>query len=338
MKKSLFIMLIAYLLPLAAIADGFSVSSTKKVIFAPGNVQYHAGTGAWRFAPEQYAVVGLYNNIRIGYSNLNVWLDLFGWSTTSTYYGVSASNKDADYTGDFVDWGALFTDSEWWTPSLDEWNYIFNVRDNASQLWGEGGIVCNNTGNDQVNGLFLLPDDWELPDGLTFEPGFLACGDYDQNHNVYSLSQWSQMEEAGAVFLPNAGYRVGGEGNTWNGSAETSEINPETGYFSWVSNIQIFGYYWSSTPHPSNTKLAYYLITPGMTGDLSDFTAPALWTREMRRGNSVRLIKEYIDPSTNVSNISSEVNDKGAIKRIENGMVVIEKDGKCYNVSGNRLK
>jgi len=57
-----------------------------------------------------------------------------------------------------------------------------------------------------VKGLILLPDDWMLPDGITFTSGL-------ENNNFrnckYTAEEWTKMEENGAVFLPLAGYRRG---------------------------------------------------------------------------------------------------------------------------------
>jgi len=50
--------------------------------------------------------------------------------------------------------------------------------------------------------MILLPDEWTLPDGLTFNSG-------NYSTNVYTEDQWNQMESHGAVFLPKAGYRSG---------------------------------------------------------------------------------------------------------------------------------
>lgn len=291
MKRFLSLLLILMAVATASAAGKFSVSSTKQVEFAPGNVQYHTGTQQWRFALNQFDVIGVDDNIRLGDPELSAWIDLFAWSCESVYYGVNPSNKDADYTGDFVDWGSLFGNG-WYTPSKDEFQYVLFNRANSSNLRGEGTV-------NGMNGLILLPDDWTLPEGLTFVGGYIGNEEYTQN--VYNLEQWQSMEKAGAVFLPHAGSRTGGYGNMWNGSTEATFVNPETGFYSWVDNIQVYGYYWSSTLHPTNSNLVYYLIAPGLDGNLENYTAPALWTRERRRGNSVRLIREYIPYAVNIS-------------------------------------
>lgn len=302
MKKLLFLLLMLLTVTGALAAGKFSVSSTKQVEFAKGNVQYHTGMQQWRFADNQFDVIGVDDNIRLGDPELSAWVDLFAWSCESVYYGVNPSNKDADYTGDFVDWGGLFGYG-WYTPSKDEWQYVLFNRANASSLRAEGTV-------NGMNGLILLPDDWTLPEGLSFLPGYIGNEEYTEN--IYNLEQWATMEAAGAVFLPHAGSRTGGYGNMWNGSAEATFVNPETGFYSWVDNIQVYGYYWSSTLHPTNSNLVYYLIAPGLDGNLENYTAPAIWSRERRRGNSVRLIREYILYAVNIADM-------------ENGTVVADK-------------
>ena len=303
MKRILSLLLILSAFVNASAAGKFSVSSTKQVEFARGNVQYHTGTQQWRFADNQYDVIGVDDNIRLGDPELSAWVDLFAWSCESVYYGVNPSNKDADYTGDFVDWGSLFGNG-WYTPSKDEFQYVLFNRANSSNLRGEGTV-------NGMNGLILLPDDWTLPEGLTFVGSYIGNEEYTEN--VYNLEQWETMEKAGAIFLPHAGSRTGGYGNMWNGSVEATFVNPETGFYSWVDNIQVYGYYWSSTLHPTNSNLVYYLIAPGLDGNLENYTAPALWTRERRRGNTVRLIREYIAYAVNISD------------EIENGLVEADK-------------
>jgi hypothetical protein len=110
-----------YFLPLMAstedakvLSSAFSVSATEKVQFSAGNLQYHTGDKAWRFAPEQYEYVGD-DNANIGEPTFEGWIDMFGWSADGKY-GVNTSINNDDYQGEFVDWGTLFPD-EWYTLS-----------------------------------------------------------------------------------------------------------------------------------------------------------------------------------------------------------------------------
>ena len=61
-----------------AIKAAFSVSADKKVYFSKGNLQYQASTGTWRFAENQYDIIGEDNaNISSTYSG---WIDSSGSS------------------------------------------------------------------------------------------------------------------------------------------------------------------------------------------------------------------------------------------------------------------
>ena len=234
-----------------AIKAAFSVSADKKVYFSKGNLQYQASTGTWRFAEHQYDIIGSDNsNISRSYSG---WIDLFGWGT-SGYNGKNpymTSTKYSDYgdgyndiAGTSYDWGVYNKISNggnsagmWRTLTQSEWSYLINSRANASSKKGVATV------ND-VTGLILLPDDWTLPDGLTFTSG--ASGDYAQN--TYSASEWSKMEANGAVFLPAAGRRggtgvgyVGSDGYYWSSSANDS-YDASYLYF-YGSNVYTYGNY-----------------------------------------------------------------------------------------------
>lgn len=196
----------------------FSVSANTQVQFSPGNLQYRPSTGTWRFAEEQYDIIGLGNaKISASYSD---WIDLFGWGTGNN--PTKATTTYSDYST-FVDWGANAisnggsTANTWHTLSKDEWGYLFNSRANASSLYGQGSI-------NGVNGTIILPDSWTTPSGAQFvaQMGFSS--------NTYSKDQWELMEAAGAIFLPACGDRSG-----------TS-----------VSEVGTYGYYWSSTANSSS--------------------------------------------------------------------------------------
>ena len=239
----------------------FTVSADKQVSFAKGNLQYQASTKTWRFAENQYDYIGSDNsNISDTHSG---WIDLFGWGTSNN--PTNASTDDNDYQT-FVDWGTNTIGSDapntWRTLSADEWYYIFYTRTNAPKLFGIGS----------VNGTIILPNDWTTPTDVTFIPstekGLTDQGGYyydsSNSHwsdNTYTLSDWQKMEDAGAVFLPAAGYRSGqGVGNVQNG-----------------------GHYWASAAY--NSDNAYYLY----------FYGPSLYPQNYsvrRVGFSVRLVQD----------------------------------------------
>ena len=196
----------------------FSVAPDKQVYFSQGNLQYMGATQTWRFAENQYDTVGIFNN-NIS-SSYNGWIDLFGWGTSGwnsgakEYQPYSTSTTDADYypgnasgndlTGPYMnaDWGiynAIYNGGNkaglWRTLTQEEWLYLYSDRANADSKHAYATI-------NGIGGYILLPDNWILPSGLTFD----ASG---TNANQYTKDQWKLMEQNGAVFLPTAGYRDG---------------------------------------------------------------------------------------------------------------------------------
>lgn len=210
-----------------ALTGAFSVSSTKQVYFAKGNLQAVYPTTwehTWQFAAHQYDYVGnAAANTSINSNNAGVsavgTVDLFGWST-DTYYGIKNSESDGDYAGDFVDWGAVIG-SGWRTLSKEEWDYLLNTRTDANNKQSRGTV-------NSVKGFILLPDSWSLPTGLNFSA---QADSWDTNS--YSDADWTAMEDAGAVFLPCAGKRNG---------TTVSEVDSEGYYWTSTSSIGTSGY------------------------------------------------------------------------------------------------
>lgn len=240
----------------------FSVSPTKKVQFAMGNLQYQASTKTWRFAENQYDIIGEDNeNISATYSG---WIDLFGWGTSgyaSKYpYMTSTSYSDygnglRDIAGTNYDWGVYNAISNggnkagmWRTLTNAEWKYLYETRANAEKLRGQA-IVNGQTG------YILLPDGWSTPSGLIFtaNPGNFTT-------NSYYTSEWSKMEAAGAVFLPCASRRDGT-----------------------VVLLGPYGYYWLSAC--SDSYVAYYFHFSSSNVVPSDYNFRYY-------GHSVRLVHE----------------------------------------------
>ena len=240
-------------IPEGALNGVFSVSADKKVRFAKGNLQYTQSTQTWSFAEHQYDIIGTGNvtggEVTIQYLSgkefgymkdgtaLADKIDLFGWSgsTANATWGVGVSTRDDDYSGDFADWGANIGDGKtWYTLSKDEWEYVLEERTNASGLICAVRINLNDEGTDTINGVILLPDDWTCPAGVTLNSGLAdkssmhAFADYQQ----ISLSDWQQLENAGAVFFPATGYRYAGDS---------------------MRQVQYRGLYWSATPHKTKT-------------------------------------------------------------------------------------
>ena len=214
----------------------FSVSDSKQVTFSKGNLQYTQSTNTWSFASAQWEMIGTdnvtggsvssdptYGDSKKG-TALADKVDLFGWSTSATNFGVSTSTDYDDYYGSFVDWGTNKIGNDapntWRTLTYDEWEYLLNNRPNASSLKGVAQV-------NGVNGLILLPYSWTCPSGVTFKSGFHNNYgvEYYAAYQTFTADQWSLLEAAGAVFLPAAGYRdssnagcVQVDGDYWSAS------------------------------------------------------------------------------------------------------------------------
>ena len=208
--------------PPGAVLGLFSVGVSQQVWFAQGNLQYQASTNTWRFADRQYVVLGNKNeSISPTY---NGWIDLFGWGTSGYNHGAecyqpwSISEDHNNYfaygqytchlydqTGE-ADWGynPISNGGDvahiWRTLTYDEWRYVFNIRNTAS------GIHYAKANVNEINGVILLPDDWN---STTFTLFSVDLEDADFSANTITASQWVTLEEAGAVFLPAAGGRNG---------------------------------------------------------------------------------------------------------------------------------
>ena len=250
----------------------FSVSYDKQVTFSKGNLQYTQSTNTWSFASTQWEVIGTdnvtggsvssgeYGDDKYGIT-LADKIDLFGWSTSATNFGVSISTIDRDYSGPFVDWGTNMIGNDapntWRTLSYDEGYYLRHTRTNADDLVGVAQV-------NGVNGVIFLPDNWTCPVGVTLKSGFHSNYgvDYYAAYQTFTAEQWSKLEAAGAVFLPASGYRGG----------------------STVRHVQVYGSYWSATEY--DRYGAYLLAFDSDGASMYSLIGGCLL------GRSVRLVKD----------------------------------------------
>ena len=223
-----------------AINARFSVDENVTVIFSQGNLQYQASTQKWRFANNQYDVIGVANQMID--TTYNGWIDLFGWGT-SGYEGLMPySTEDTslhyvpaqmDISETEYDWGVHNAISnggnavgQWRTLTLKEWQHLLFFREGASLRRALATIEhVGPSGSDMV-GMVLLPDKWELPSQVSFTPGSVN----GFQTNVFNAGDWNLMQNAGAVFLPAGGYRnitqielVGSYGCYWTSSFYTDD-------------------------------------------------------------------------------------------------------------------
>lgn len=254
--------------PTGAINGLFSVSENQQVYFSQGNLQYQASTETWRFAEKQWDYVGdetlgtVYENgvksdNSLISSTYDGWIDLFCWGT-----GNNPINEPYGYNLTFLDWGNNSISNggniayQWFTLNDDEWSYIFNSRSTASGIRYAKALVNG------VNGVILLPDDWDM---ATYSLSDTNSSDANYNSNTISSIQWTSLENAGAVFLPAAGYRYG------------------TG----ASNVGSSGNYWSSYGYYSSYwgyYMYYFVSFDDNSLNTNDYHVPYL-------GRSVRLVQ-----------------------------------------------
>lgn len=246
----------------------FSVAPNKYVSFSQGNLQYFPAANLWKFADNQYDYLGNANKYLS--PDFRNWIDLFGWSgdKNKVLFGISTSTNAADYAGEFLDWGTNHicgdTPNTWRTLSIEEWEYLFKKRTNATRLYSKGSI-------NGIRGMILLPDYWVQPEGVSFvvAPNNLTI---DLDINTYTLEEWQKMEEAGAVFLSITGRRDG----------------KVVGY------IPEFGTYWGSTQTNGQARHLYFnydtqLLNPAYIGSKN------LYAR------AVRLVHDTIAPKVTLT-------------------------------------
>ena len=285
----------------AYVAKPFTVAEGKRITFSGGNLQYTQSTQAWAFAEHQYDMLG---DANVNGSTLADKIDLFGWSgsTATAKWGIGTSQSHSDYSGDFADWGTntIGTDAPdtWRTLTIDEWQYLFmHTRWTMAKVNGTLGFM-------------LLPADFVASAGLTISilgdgnmsDAYKNFSESDYSANVYTASQFSQLESAGVVFLPCAGFHRGSS----------------------VGNVGSVGYYWSATP--CDTDRAGYVY-------FGSWNAFANGWYDCSLGQSVRLVKNYSNVSTDIFHPSA-AETAHARKVFRNGQVLIERGGKTYTLTG----
>ena len=321
----------------------FSVSANNTVKFSKGNLQYtttgtHAvaigGTavGTFRFAEKQYNYVGSSNSsISSTYTG---WIDLFCWGTSgwnsgaTAYAPYSSSTSSTDYTPGGseengltdsyanADWGVFNaisnggnTPQMWRTMTYEEWRYLLFTR-NASTVNGTANARFAKAKVNGVPGLILFSDNYTHPAELALPANINNAGAAFTGRS-YTANEWVQMEDAGAVFLPAAGWR--------NGTT--------------VNEVASYGDYWSSTKGTESSNAS------GV-----QFTSSALVAQNnyyRRNGESVRLVMgdvtEYDLPTVTTAAVqlsSGSVQVTGEVT-YDGGGTAVTGRGICWSTSPN---
>ena len=268
----------------------FTVAEGRRILFAPGNLQYQASTGKWRFAEHQYDMFGEStantDTVNSSRATTSEWIDMFsygtsGWNgwvnkdSTLIYqpwkYGSETHRKkyiNTNLTGikQRADWawyneislqegGATinYEDSSWRVLEALEWKYLFFSRTNADKLFGMGRIKLSSSPDVYVNGMIILPDGTAYSSAI-FNDG---ANTWSYSHTSYenntfnSTSSWDAFESTyGAVFLPAAG----------GYEHYATQWSPSCSYLVKYC-VNESGAYWSTT---NNTKeKSYYMAFLG---------------------------------------------------------------------------
>ena len=286
----------------------FTIGEHKTAVFATGNLQYKKDgeNETWRFAKQQYQVVGE-QNIELGHPEFTGWIDMLGWSTNNegNNFGVNPNNVNELYDGEFVDWGTKMG-AEWSTLSADDWKYLLNDRANAAALKQVARVG-------EMVGILLFPDVWTMPEGCTVEAAYNEY--YDTELYNYTLAQWAKMEAEGAMFLPAAGRRTGGWGNT--AVSEQFVGKPEgvldsEGHYKHFDNFNDYCYYWTSTINEETKNVSYLHNIVALGNDEYTIGTGAIWSEKGRYGQSVRLAKVSETPMYTVSVVAAHGTVTGA--------------------------
>ena len=165
--------------------------------------------------------------------------------------GSAFAANQYDYGGLFA-WSAdsrTIGGATWRMLSSEEWDYLLNGRSGSrfakARLW------------DEIQGVILLPDHYVHPAGLAAIEGVNETGNASWDANKYTAAEWAQMQAAGAVFLPAAGYSGGEVGGK--------------------------GYYWSSTTYSGSQAKRLYFSSTELTASNA---------QNQTNGCSIRLVKE----------------------------------------------
>lgn len=170
--------------------------------------------------------------------NYDGWIDLFGWGTSGYHnsadpsnqnyqpwssskneleenqynhygYGPSANMPSTNLTNSsaYYDWGVYNAicnggneAGQWRTLTMNEWDYVFNARETASDTRFAKATVNG------VCGVILLPDNWE---NSYYSLANANEAEVDYSCNIIGVAQWAVLESYGVVFLPAGGRRSG---------------------------------------------------------------------------------------------------------------------------------
>ena len=319
----------------------FSVGLDDKVFLAKSNLCYTPSTNTMAFCP--YGWSRIYDrNADISPTCAHP-IDLFYWGATGFAGSPMPYEKDVDkfqcghglYSGHSFHDGYTFAYSQGgtaqtlatdnfdlaWQYSVagtptgtfstlteDQWHYLLYYRANANDLRGMATVA-------EVPGMILLPDTWITPFGMEFIPQGSGT-QQPYNENVYTMTEWEDLESQGAIFLPAAGYRY----MYTNTQGETNLI---------VNPKDDMGRYWTATAADAdNTRKAKDVFFYGYNrGSAYDNLIIGEADRDM--GYAIRVYDSQI-----VNRTAATLVDKGEVNLQLNANGQVTWEGHTYTAPG----
>lgn len=223
----------------------YSISSTEKVNFAKGNLVFDVTTAgnnghaySWSFNTTQYNTVG-YNIVMNGNEPQSGTSEFCKMSVNN---GVFPNNNGYGSLGpdNYYDWGnyinevtpSISEDNLWFTLSRTEWAYLLYTRGVSYARFAKVQV-------EGANGLLLFPDEFLWPNDNLTQPTALNDASAAFTQIEYTAAQFSELEEAGCVFLRANGY------------IEHNGHNP-------THADQTYGYYWTRDFDGNQTQSYLY--------------------------------------------------------------------------------
>lgn len=235
----------------------FTVSKNGNAVrFSSGNLQYDKTSGEYSFMEHQYDEVETEGEV-VGdnYADCNI-VSLFCWGTGDN--PTTTSEESAEYLT-FKDWGDYCGDPtgnsyHWYTLTEEEWEWLLGKKNKV-----DPGNTCR-PGNRFLSARIFVDKSSHyglilFPDGYDGSIGSYSYNNYTSRVDV-PASDWSDMEAAGAVFLPSACRRGGVDvmhnpyyaGNYWSSTSCGSDRAYEV----------LFADGWLYDVSPNATALRYY--------------------------------------------------------------------------------
>ena len=219
---------------------GRNVMITAQIALAPNGSTYNSHTTFDFLDNSLFTINNSGTKVRFTKGNLK-FTSSSEWGFHNNQYDFyptqSITGRDVFQQDTARDWNR----GTYHVLTSEEWYYILNNSSRTASRFAKARLDIGN--GTYVNGLIIFPDSYTHPSGIplnyinavNISTGTGIDAPY-ADFNSYNLTQWTYMEQAGAVFLPAAhasgGEGSGGEGHYWTPSGENDSGTGKGLYFS----------------------------------------------------------------------------------------------------------